>query len=82
MEEGWDEILQKYPPDVMILENEYPIIDMLNLTKDWNIVFAGPKFTVFVNDKIKKDKYIRPKESLEYYQKNLFDTKIDFRKKK
>jgi len=80
--DGWDEVLKKYPPDVMILENEYPIIDKLIESKDWHEAYSGKRFTVFVNDKLKKESYEQPTMNFTYYENSIFDTNIDFRKKK
>lgn len=80
--DGWDEVLKKYSPDVMILENEYPIIDKLNDMKNWHLAYKGKNFTVFVNDKLKKESYALPTMNYTYYENSIFDTKIDFRKKK
>ncbi len=80
--DGWDEVLKKYPPDVMILENEYPIIDKLKEMQNWHEAYKGNRFTVFVNDKLKKDNYEQPTMNFTYYENSIFDTGVNFRKKK
>lgn len=79
--DGWDELLKKYPPDVMILENGYPIIDKLQEVNNWNVAYRGNRFTVFVSDKVKKDSYQLPTMNFSYYENSIFDTNVDFRKK-
>lgn len=78
---GWDEILKKYPPDVMIIEKFYPIHKVLEQDKNWKAVFEDKFFTVFVkseNEKRTKKIYKNPPLDLDYYKKTLFDTDIKF----
>lgn len=77
---GWAEILFLYPPDVMILEKGYPIIDIMKQVKGWHMAYDGVRFTVFVSDKIKKDNYVMPTMNLYHYEKSIFDTDVDFTK--
>lgn len=79
--DGWDEVLKKYPPDVMILENEYPIIEKLPTLNNWYVAYRGKRFTVFVSDKLKKNSYVEPTMNYTYYENSIFDTDVDFRKK-
>lgn len=79
--DDWDAVLKKYPTDIMILENGYPIVEHLKTVKGWNVAYQGEDFTVFVTDKVKKDKYIYPPVDTKYYEDTLFNTSIDFRKK-
>lgn len=75
---GWDEILKKFPPDVIIIENYYPIYNVLKNDKNWQLIFEGKFYGVFVpKDKAKKNYSIPPKD-LEYYKNSLFDTNISF----
>jgi hypothetical protein len=79
-EVGWDDILIEYTPDVMILEQYYPVFDHLANSKDWKLVYKGNIFGVFVNSKDLKSEYKIPEDNLEYYKENLFKTDIDLRK--
>ncbi|MBR1908480.1 hypothetical protein IJ818_06055 [bacterium] len=79
--DGWDEVLKKYPPDVMILENEYPIINKLTETSNWHEAYRGNRFTVLVSNKLKKESYQQPTMNFTHYENSIFDTNIDFRKK-
>lgn len=75
---GWDEILKKYPPDVILIEKMYPVSAVLLRQKEWRAAFEDNNFLVFVRaDKIKKS-YKRPSDNIEYYKKTLFDTDIKF----
>lgn len=78
---GWNEVLKKYPPDVMVIEKFYPIHRVLEQDKNWKAVFDDKFFTVFVkseNEKITKKIYKNPPLDLDYYKKTLFDTDIKF----
>lgn len=77
---GWEEVLQKFPPDVMIIEKYYPIYAVLKKSKQWSNVYNGETFGVFVSsDKAKKD-YKKPSDDINYYKNTLFDTTIKFNK--
>ena len=80
LEEGWNDVLIKYTPDIMILENYYPIYNHLANSKDWVLVYNGNIFGVFVKTKDKKNNYINPTEDLSYYKDTLFETEINLRK--
>lgn len=75
---GWDEVLKKYPPDVMVIENYYPVYKRLKTTKEWKLVFEDRAFGVFVKSKDAKKEYKIPPTNLDYYKKSLFDTNINF----
>ena len=75
---GWDDVLKKYPPDIMIIEKYYPVYDLLNTLKDWKNVYDAETFAVFVRAKDAKPTYLLPSEDIEYYKNTLFDTDIKF----
>ena len=79
MNPGWDEILKKYPPDVMVIEKHYPVYNVLKTEKDWSLVYEGNLFGVFVKSKNLKKTYKKPSDDIKYYKKNLFDTNINFK---
>lgn len=79
----WDEVLKKYPPDVMVIEKFYPICQVLEKNKNWKAVFEDNFFVVFVkseNGKKAKKTYKKPSRDINYYRKTLFDNTIDFSK--
>ena len=45
---NWNFVLENFPPDVMILENMYPIYNKLKNSKEWKVVYEGKKFGVFL----------------------------------
>lgn len=76
----WDEILKKYPPDIMVIERFYPVCQKLLDNKNWQPVFGDKFFIVFVKSKDARKKYKIPSNDIEYYKKTLFDTNISFLK--
>lgn len=76
--EGWDEILIKYTPDCMIIENYYPVYNVLQESKDWNLVYEGPVFGVFLPSNKPKTDYKNPSDDIRYYKNTLFNTSIKF----
>lgn len=75
---GWDEVLTKFPPDVMVIEKVYPVYKKLKNLKEWKLVFEDKYFGVFVESKEAKNEYKIPPSNLNYYKKSLFDTDIKF----
>lgn len=82
VKENWHEILDKYPPDVMIIEKFYPIYDVLKNEKDWVEIFNDNFFGVFVPFSNVKSSYKIPTLDINHYRKTLFDTNIDFKSNK
>lgn len=79
-DKNWDEVLKKFPPDVMIIEKFYSVFDVLNKSKDWKLVFEDNFFGVFVKPQNAKKTYKTPAWDINYYKKTLFDTNINFSK--
>ncbi len=75
---GWQEILEKYPPDVMVLEKYYPVYAMLSKSQIWCKVYEGQDFGVFVKQKDRLRTYKLPSDDINYYKNTLFDTSIKF----
>lgn len=75
---GWDDVLKKYPPDIMIIEKYYPVYNLLNLHKDWKNVYDAEYYAVFVRTDKVKENYIQPSNDIQYYKNTLFDTDIKF----
>lgn len=76
--QNWDEILKKFPPDVMIIEKFYPIYNLLKHDKQWEDIFEDNFFAVFVKTKNANKKYKKPIINPEYYKKTTFDTNVNF----
>lgn len=76
-----DNIFKKNMPDVIILEQNYPMFKFLSASNTWYLVFKGVNFGVFVKKEQYKDDFIPPSGELDYYRKTLFNTSIAFKGK-
>ncbi len=77
----WQEILDKYPPDVMIIENDYPVYDALKKSRMWTAIYEGKRFGVFVEKENVRKNYKKPSDDTKYYKDTLFGTDIKFKKR-
>ena len=75
---NWNFVLKNFTPDVMILENMYPIYNKLKNSKDWTVVYEGAKFGVFLPASKAGRKFIQPTDDTNYYQNTLFNRDIKF----
>ena len=75
---GWDEVLKKYPPDIILVEKDYPIFMVLNRMPEWNKAYESERFVLYLNKKLTQNSYIQPTDNLDYYKNTLFDTDIKF----
>lgn len=78
---GWDEVLKKYPPDIMIIEKSYAVYYALLKRKDYSLVYEDNHVGVFVTPKLVKEangKFKKPSLDDKYYVKTLFDTDVNF----
>ena len=75
---GWDEVLEKYPPDILIIEKYYPVYQMLNIDRRWVNIYEAEVFAVFIKKAMVKKNYVQPTNSKDYYKNTLFDTEIKF----
>lgn len=81
MKSGWDELLKKYPPDIIIVERRYPVFNYLRNSSGWKFVYDEDwQFALFVRAKNAKKKYKQPSFDRDYYLKNTFSTDINFKK--
>ena len=78
LQKDWDEVLRKYPPDILIIEKSYPVYVMLNKHPDWKNVYETENFIVYLKKGLDKGRYIQPTNEQEYYKNTLFDTAIKF----
>ena len=76
---NWQALMQKNPPDIMILEKTLPICFYLLKSPEWTVLFDDNIFYLFVKTKDIKQKYVDSPRDLEYYQKHIFDTDINFK---
>lgn len=76
---GWDEILKKYPPDIMIIEKSYAVYYALLKRKDYSLVYQDNNVGVFVTKKLAMKEFKKPSLNDDYYLKTLFDTDVNFK---
>lgn len=75
---NWQEIFTYFPPDILIIENYYPVYNKLKEGKDWKVVYEGKVFGVFLPaNKAEKD-FKLPTDDIKYYKNTLFNTDIKF----
>ncbi len=75
----WKQLLDNFPPDVMIIEKSYPIYNVLKQKNEWSVVYEGRNFGVFLPTNIAKNKkFIQPTNDINYYKNTLFTTGIKF----
>lgn len=71
----WENILLRYPPDVILLPKEAPVYKHLSKTyPEWQKVYEGTHCGVFVKNPKPIGEYKKPPEDIEYYQATMFDT--------
>lgn len=75
---GWDEVLKKYPPDIMIIQKTYAVYYALLRRNDYTLVFHDSDFGVFVKAKMAKKNFKEPSADPKYYSRTIFDTDADF----
>ncbi len=78
---NWDDLLVKFPTELIAIQKYLPVFKVLLKHKDWTIVYEDDIFALFVKTKDLKKNYIAPVTRLDYYKDTLFDTNIDFRGK-
>ncbi|MBR6162384.1 hypothetical protein IKQ26_00615 [bacterium] len=77
----WYDIIEMYPPDIMVIEKKYPVYKELLKKTGWFLVFENNLSGVFVSEKLKKDKYIYPPSDIDYYNRTMFDKQFSFVKR-
>jgi hypothetical protein len=75
---NWYDIIKYFTPDVMIVENSYPVYNKLKNGNLWKVVYKGDKFGVFLPISNEKKDFLQPSDDIKYYKKTLFDTNIKF----
>ncbi len=79
--EHWYDIIEMYPPDIMVIEKKYPVYKEIMEKTGWFPVFENNLSGVFVSEKLKKDKYLYPEPDIEYYNRTMFDKQFAFVKR-
>ena len=77
---NYQEFLNKYHHDILIINNEYPIKEELKKDKNWFVAYESDNFSLFLPIKLKNMKFKQPNTDLNYYNKTKFETNIDWLK--
>ena len=80
--EYWTDLIDIYPPDIIIIEKKFPAFNKLLEMNNWHMVFEDKATGLFVSDKLKKENYIIPSFDNDYYEKTKFDKNFSFIKRK
>lgn len=62
----------------MIIENSYPVYNVLKQEGKWVAVYEGKYFGVFLPKKVANKKFVQPTNDINYYKNTLFTTGIKF----
>lgn len=76
---GYDSILKKYNPDIILMEKNYRAYNYMKDSKNWIMVFDGLKYGVFIKPEKYRKNFVSPNGNLKYYQKTVFNTDIKFK---
>lgn len=76
---NWKKAIEFFPPDIMILEKQYPVFAALKASDEWKLVYEGKYFGVFLPSKFANKKFKQPTDDLNYYKNTLFTTGINFK---
>lgn len=44
---GWQEILEKYPTDLVLVPGDFPIVKQLGVHPGWRRIYEDPQFVMF-----------------------------------
>ena len=77
-EPNWYEVLDKFPPDILIIEKYYPVYQTLKEAGEWVNVYESRTFGVFLPKTKVQKQYKQPTKDLNYYKNTLFDCDIKF----
>lgn len=77
---NWKKELDSYHIDYIIAEKSYPdFVSRLKADKDWNLAIESKDYALFLNKNIKPETRKQPPLDIKYYQKQKWDTNIDWR---
>ena len=77
----WYDIIEMYPPDIMVIEKKYPVYKEILKKTNWLLVFENNMTGVFISEQLKKDKYLYPPTDINYYEQTKFDKNFSFVKR-
>ena len=75
---AWDDILKRYPPDIVLVKQTSPIYVLMKKYKGYKHIFTGSAFGVFIREELYTGNYNIPILDKKYYRHTLFNTDIKF----
>ncbi len=76
---NWKDLINNFPPDIIIIEKYYPIFNVLQKSEEWKLVYQDKTFGVFLPKAKADKKFIQPTDDIKYYKNTLFTTGIKFK---
>lgn len=75
-------IIEHFRPDIIVMEHKFKADEALSQNKTYQKAYSDEVYSVYVDKKLAKKSYKAPSEKAEYYNKNLFETRLKFSKPK
>ena len=72
-------LLEKYHTDYIIIDKIYELYDKLKNSSDWFLAYESSKYALFLPINLKDKNFIMPTADINYYNKEKFITKINWR---
>ena len=72
-EKNWDDVIKKYPTEILMVNPNLPVYSILLNNKDWKEIFLGPKCGIFIRTEKAAKNYIQPNRNIDFYKKTIFD---------
>ena len=71
--EKWDNVIKRYPTEILMPEKIMPIYKFLKEHKDWQEIYTGNVCGIFIQKKSTRKNYIEPTNDINYYKKREFE---------
>lgn len=73
VEKNWNNVLKKYPTEILMINKTIPVYEFLKTNNEWREIYTGLKCGIFVKKENVKNNYINPNKDLDYYKKTIFN---------
>lgn len=75
-------LIEKFRPDIIVMEHKFKADKALEQNQSYKKAYSDEVYSVFVDKKLAQKSYKQPPNNADYYNNNLFDTKLKFTKVK
>ncbi len=72
VEKNWQDIINKYPTDILMPRKRNDIYSVLKQDPNWVLIFDGKNCGIFVKKGKEKFSYFEPEYNIDYYRKTMF----------